>query len=260
MDASVVTAASERWVWIPEDAPRIETPEFLLVQYPSTFEAPFQIQRVASDADPISVVNAMCDAARSKGARDLVIWSKLSAPAGLSAELQRRGAELAETVSVLALDLSKPLSPLSDSDVSIEQVVTGDGLTAHVKLHNELFGSTDVAPTGAARDRECAERAEHWRRGEGGDLIAYRGTVPVGIAGLTMSGTDARLWGAAVDSAFRGQGIYRALLEKRLQFAREKGARLAIVKGRVATSAPILLRVGFEKFGEENAYRLTVSS
>jgi hypothetical protein len=33
---------------------------------------------------------------------------------------------------------------------------------------------------------------------------------------------------------------------------------MALVKGRVETSAPVLRRAGFEAYGEERAYRLSV--
>ncbi|MEW1974492.1 MULTISPECIES: hypothetical protein [Microbacterium] len=57
----------------------------------------------------------------------------------------------------------------------------------------------------------------------------------------------------------RGRGAYRAVLAERLRASAELGATTAIVKGRIATSAPILTRVGFERFGDERAYRLTVT-
>jgi hypothetical protein len=38
--------------------------------------------------------------------------------------------------------------------------------------------------------------------------------------------------------------------------ARERDATLALVKGRVETSAPILRRAGFALYGEERCYRL----
>ncbi len=38
--------------------------------------------------------------------------------------------------------------------------------------------------------------------------------------------------------------------------ARDHGATLALVKGRMVTSAPVLLRAGFTDFGEERCYWL----
>jgi hypothetical protein len=42
------------------------------------------------------------------------------------------------------------------------------------------------------------------------------------------------------------------------RLARAHGATLALVKGRMVTSAPILLRAGFADFGEERCYWLRV--
>ncbi len=51
----------------------------------------------------------------------------------------------------------------------------------------------------------------------------------------------------------------RAVLAERLRLARDHGATLALVKGRVLTSGPILLRAGFADYGEERCYWLPVS-
>jgi hypothetical protein len=40
----------------------------------------------------------------------------------------------------------------------------------------------------------------------------------------------------------------------RLAIARSHGARLALVKGRVETSGPILRRAGFTAYGQERSY------
>ena len=76
--------------------------------------------------------------------------------------------------------------------------------------------------------------------------------------GYTLVGEVARLWGAGTRPAFRGRGAYRSLLAARMKLAREHGATLALVKGRVETSGPILRRAGFSSYGEERSYCLTV--
>ena len=54
----------------------------------------------------------------------------------------------------------------------------------------------------------------------------------------------------------RHTGAYRALLNHRLRAGVEAGCTMALVKGRVDTSAPVLLRAGFRPYGEVRAYRL----
>ncbi len=89
-----------------------------------------------------------------------------------------------------------------------------------------------------------------------GPLLARLAGQPVSTGGWTLADGFARLWGAATLEGFRGRGTYRAVLAERLRYAAAHGARTAIVKGRVATSAPILERCGFVRYGEERAYRL----
>ncbi|HEY1118443.1 MAG TPA: GNAT family N-acetyltransferase, partial [Acidimicrobiales bacterium] len=119
-------------------------------------------------------------------------------------------------------------------------------------LSTRVFGGEVV-------DREAVE-AEHpgevrkVRTGGGGAVVAYLDDRPVGSGGLTVAGRDARLWGGGVLPETRGRGVYRALLAARLDYARDVGAELAIVKGRVETSGPILRRAGFEGFGQERSY------
>jgi ribosomal protein S18 acetylase RimI-like enzyme len=58
------------------------------------------------------------------------------------------------------------------------------------------------------------------------------------------------LWGAAVVPAFRGRGIYRALVRARLAHAAARGATLALVHAE-PTSSPVLQRLGFGVYGQQ---------
>jgi GNAT superfamily N-acetyltransferase len=79
---------------------------------------------------------------------------------------------------------------------------------------------------------------------------------PATTGGCGIVGEVARFWGAGTLPEFRGRGAYRQLLRTRISTARDHGATLALVKGRVATSGPILRRAGFTKYGEERCYTL----
>ena len=78
--------------------------------------------------------------------------------------------------------------------------------------------------------------------------------------GCSLNGEVAQLWGAVTLPAFRRRGSYRAVLAERLRLARDHGAILALVKGRVETSGPILLRAGFTDYGEERCYWLPIAA
>jgi GNAT superfamily N-acetyltransferase len=90
-------------------------------------------------------------------------------------------------------------------------------------------------------------------------VVAFVEDEPVSTGGCSLSGEVAQLWGAVTLPASRGRGSYRAVLAERLRLAREHGATLALVKGRVLTSGPILLRAGFSDYGEERCYWLPIS-
>lgn len=81
---------------------------------------------------------------------------------------------------------------------------------------------------------------------------AYRGFlaridgVPVG-AGLVRLYDDGvgYLQGSSVHPAWRGRGVYRALVAHRMEVLRVEGAEVALIHARSTTSAPICARLGF---------------
>lgn len=66
-----------------------------------------------------------------------------------------------------------------------------------------------------------------------------------GCAAQTCFARSTYLTGGVVLPGFRGRGLYRALVAARLRDAAASGVVLATTHARVATSAPILTRVGF---------------
>ena len=122
------------------------------------------------------------------------------------------------------------------------------------RIDLEVFGGTPQSEERlAATATELAEDSSTPR------FVAYLDGEPVGSAGCTLAGEVVRLWGGACLPAVRGRGVYRALLDHRLRVGADAGCRMALVKGRVETSAPILRRAGFAVYGEERAYRVTVA-
>ena len=79
------------------------------------------------------------------------------------------------------------------------------------------------------------------------------------MGGLSVAGPAARLWGGAVRLEARGRGVYRALLATRLAEGAAHGCTMALVKGRVETSGPVLRRAGFEVHGQERLRRLRLA-
>ena len=68
-------------------------------------------------------------------------------------------------------------------------------------------------------------------------------------------GRSTYLIGGVVLPAFRGHGLYRALVVTRLREAAAAGLTLAVTHARAATSAPILERLGFSTVAEVTSFR-----
>jgi len=252
-----VHAASAAWVWVPSSARRLETDEYLVVRYPRWWERPLQLVRLRSQR-PAGVVldevieraGALCDDIEPV----LDCWVRLDAPGDLEPALVERGGTLDETVDVLARDLAhhEPGALAAPPGVDLRWTDDLQVLFDASDLGTAVFG-------GSTADRSALE-AEHlgealkYRSGGGGSVVAYVDGRAVATGGVTVAGADARLWGGAVLPGARGRGLYRAVLAARLDYAHRSGATLAIVKGRVETSAPILRRAGFAAHGQERSY------
>jgi GNAT superfamily N-acetyltransferase len=235
----------------------VETEEYLVVRYPSWWEQPLQLVRF----EPQRPVDEVLDEAleQARGLTDGIVprldcWVRLGAPDGLEQALLARGGTLDETLDVLALDLSgfDPTSVEPSRDVELRWTDDLDVLLDAADLNVSVFGGS--TPARDELESELPGEVLKHRTGGGGSVVAYREGRPVGTGGITVAGGDARLWGGAVLPEARGNGIYRAVLAARLQYGIHHGARLAIVKGRVETSAPILRRVGFTAHGRERSY------
>ena len=83
---------------------------------------------------------------------------------------------------------------------------------------------------------------------------------PAGAGILSLTRMGGYLVYTAVKKEFRRQGVYRALVMKRLEILAEMGVPLAIIQADITTSAPICARLGFEEvcriqiynYGKEN--------
>jgi GNAT superfamily N-acetyltransferase len=251
LDPERVLAEAAEWVWVPEDAPTVDTGDFLLIAYPPHFSDLTVATRWASDRPADELIDDVLDAAHELG-REVVTFFDLSdttRPADLERRLMERGAERTETLAVLALDLAEGVPDLDPpGDVELRPVATIDDLRASDQIDVEVFGGSLRADEALAASLD--------RVADGFRVLALRDGVPVGSAGHVVAGETLRLWGAAVLPPAQHTGVYRALLDHRLRAGVAASCRMALVKGRVDTSAPPLLRAGFQQYGEVRAYRL----
>lgn len=255
-DPAVVAAACEAWTWYPPDAEVVETGDYLLVRFPDHFAENTQVLRTTSRRPLPQLWREVAEQVRRWDRPEVVWWVRLgSRPPDLSDELQSLGGRLHERLAVLARDIGP--SSVPDSEVSglrIEPVGDVPTLRDIAHVDTGVFGGS--APPDEGAQSRAAECAAAWRRGEEVRLVAYLDGEPVGTAGASLADGVLRLWGGGVLAESRGRGIYRALLAWRLRWGLEQGATLALVKGRVDTSGPILQRLGFSAYGEETSWLL----
>ena len=241
MSPEDVRREAAAWVYVPDDARTDDRAEFLVVAYPPHFSTPTIATRWAPG---FADVDAVLASARGLG-RDEVHFYEVTPGGALEEELLARGADLYETLAVLALDLTEGVPDLAvPADVTVTGVGSLEDMRAAHRIGRAAFG-------GVERDDADLE-AGHWETYR----LARRAGVVVGVAGRTLAPPTVRLWGAAVDPRARRTGAYRALLEARLRDGVEAGCTVALVKGRVETSAPVLTKAGFAAYGEVRAYRL----
>jgi len=254
LTAESVAAASNAWVWLPDDASVIEEEHYKLARLPDYFNHQLSVLEFRPSGSVSAAVDAVLERARAFGLPKLSWEVRLDSPAELPAVLTAHGATLHVVLDVLACDLRRgaPALPPAAVDVTLRWATdfetSRDGSAAGVIGFGGTLPPDDRIEANAARD------AVGVPVGEGGRLVAYVDGLPAGSGGVLMVDGVARLWGGVVVPSARGQGVYRAMLAARLSYAVAHGATMALVKGKIDTSGPILLRAGFEAYGREQIY------
>lgn len=160
-------------------------------------------------------------------------------PRDLGARLAAHGFEAEETETLMVFDLARDIQPAAPQlDIEIRRVRDDAGLNDLIAVSSRAFG------------RDDSRRADQFRARLGdptlGLFVAYAGGVPVAAGRLEMppGRSFAGLWGGGTVPAFRGRGVFRALVAKRAREASRLGYRYLSVDAR-DTSRPILERLGF---------------
>ena len=252
-----VAAASDAWVWRPDHATVVETEEYLLVRFPDWFEHPSAMLRFHPAREPGAVLDEVLAHARDFGVDRMVAWVKPLPDARLAGELdgllEARNGVRDEVLDVLALDLTSGAPDLAPPDgLTLRWTTEADVVRDSEEVSVKVFGG--AMPPDAELDAILERNRRTVASGEGGIVVAYDGGRPLGLGGLSVVDGVARLWGGAVLEEARGRGVYRAVLAERIRYGVTHGATMALVKGRVATSGPILRRAGFAPYGQEWSY------
>ena len=133
--------------------------------------------------------------------------------------------------------------------VRLVPVTDAAGIDLVAAVHERVFGS-DFARFRQQMLDQLAGRPDTVEI-----VLAMAGDEPVSAARLEMvPGTGfAGLWGGGTLPAWRGRGIYRALIAYRVRIAAERGYRYLQVDAS-GRSSPILERLGFVRLGTTTPY------
>lgn len=171
-------------------------------------------------------------------------------PADLAQRLRAAGfvAEPSETLLVaevadLVLDLAPP------PGVEFRTVRDEGGVASLVAVHDAVFG--DSSPELG----DCLWAALQGEAPEMAGIVAFVGSTPIGEGRVEFhAGTQfASLWGGATLPAWRGRGVYRALVACRAAQAVSRGFRYLHVDA-LDASRPILERLGFVRLATTTPY------
>ena len=256
-----VLEAAAAMEWVPGGAIELRTDDYRIIRYPDVVLDPtFRAAQVtwSRTARPLDeIIEEIAAYARVWGVPGVAWWvSAATQPVGTEEALRARDAELIDAVQVLARELGDPPQLDVPDDVVVELVRDERTFRASSAVTVQGWGRTE--PNEAELARQLGETLANLSRWSSFRVVALVGDVPVSTGGCTLAGEVAQLWGAITLPASRGRGSYRAVLAERLRLAREHGATLALVKGRVLTSGPTLLRAGFADYGEERCYWLPI--
>lgn len=249
--------------WLPEGAVEAQADDYRLVRYPDWVLDPSlpagQVTRSWTDRPADEVIDEVIAHVRGWGLAGVAWWvSAATRPPGTEQTLCARGAKRVDAVQILACELAAGLPELDvPADVTVELATGERSFRAALEVAVRGWGRKE--PEAAQFDHEFAAAVRDLADWTGFRVLARVGGEPVCAGGCSLDGEVAKLWGAVTLPAFRRRGSYRAVLAERLRLARDHGATLALVKGRVDTSGPILLRAGFTDYGEERCYWLPVT-
>lgn len=201
--------------------------------------------RLAADAVPDAVAEVRT-LARQRGCRALT-WEigDAAEPADLTQRLLALGLHDAVPATAVVMGRAAPV-PAGAADVVVQQVDTVDAFKAHVAVTHAVFDAMAHLPAELARidrdgERDVAQRS----------FVRYNALVDgrvVGAATATYTPAGAMIHSGSTLAAYRGRGVYQALVARRWQDAVARGTPALVTRAGVM-SRPILARLGFEDLG-----------
>jgi GNAT superfamily N-acetyltransferase len=245
-DEDILRALSD-WGWAPSGSEVIDAADYRMVVFPESFGRQTSVPRVESSRTAAELTDEVHQVARQRGIGE-VVWHvyPTTTPADLADHLLASGGVVRDEGGLMSLrvphDGTLDVGPTDG--VEVRQVTDAAGLTDYRRVVSTVYeqpmaNAEDIAKEAARLDNDAGSR-----------FVAYADDQPVGSGAIAVRRDgSASLFGAATYEAFRGRGAYRAILAARTRWAHQHGVPVLLVSGRLATSAPIMRRVGFTLHG-----------
>jgi GNAT superfamily N-acetyltransferase len=226
------------------------TPERLVELRPSLpFPGPNRVCLIrCSPARVEPIVRDTRELAASHGLRCNWILDPDARPRDLPARLAACGFVFEEELNVMVLPANAKLAPASPEVEIVDALRDESTFAAAEAVQTAAFGGD---PVPRRRDRYSEGRADPARS----FLLALVDGRPAGAGWATVHPEGVQMNGGSVAPAFRGRGVYRALVHARLELARRSGVPGLSTQANPATSAPILTYFGFTSVGLWHQYR-----
>lgn len=233
--------------WMPRDCRIVDRPELQFSTCPRDVESLNIVTRLrAPDPDLPALLDEVQQAHNGVASRVLVVPGNRTD--ALIEQLGARGYRRAHVHDAFALDVTNYSPRPTPAGVVVRPVRTRQDLEGAYEAARRSFVG--------APERTEDELREHLRRctmpgARVVRVVAWEHGHPVGSGGFTIYPKlrFGFLWAGCVVPEARGRGIYSAVLSARVREARRRGLRHVGLYARLETSAPIVARQGFERFG-----------
>lgn len=229
--------------WVPADTRVVDRPELKL--YACARPTPYLNTVVRTRAGDAELPGLIAEAeAHYAGRRARWLVPDTWPVARLGRALDCAGWAETERFEVRALAVADWARPADPRAVA---VTTRETLMDTYAVADAAFGRT----TGHT-DEEVEQDLAACRAGTRVHrFVAYEAGSPVAVGGLTAFPTlgFGLLWGGGTAPGARGRGAYSAVLGARIARARELGLTTVGLYAKMDTSAPIVARMGFGRFG-----------
>lgn len=149
--------------------------------------------------------------------------------------------------------LYRPLTEAQQVPIEVVEVSSDAELVDYAIMVSEIWQTSHEQMVYAIKKYKAYLNASDRR---GGYLLVYQDKMPLAYANYRLSSCGDYLYlsGTGVLESHRGQGIYKALLNYRLNKGLEAGASYALVQAKQDSSSPILKHAGFKQLGVLDFY------